>query len=86
VEVQFNGQGWILHRMQWNSVVMSPKQLRGNNLKAWGQATSTVWLALQLQSWDSLPLPCGHCFTKGDAWGLQKGSALLQPHIQMLLP
>lgn len=75
MEVQFSGWGWILDRMQWNSLVMSPEQLRDNNLKAWGQATGTLQLALQLQSWDNLLLACGHRFTKGDAWGLQKGLA-----------
>lgn len=43
-----------------------------NNPKFWGQAISALWLALQLQIWNSLPLPCGHCSAKGSALGLQK--------------
>lgn len=44
-----------------------------NSPEVWGQAVSALWSALQLQSWNSLPLPCGHCSAKGNGLGLQKG-------------
>lgn len=46
-----------------------------NNPEVWGQAMSALWSALQLQSWNSLPLPCGHCSAKYSAMDLQKGLA-----------
>lgn len=44
-----------------------------NSPEVWGQAVSALWSALQLQSWNSLPLPCGHCSAKGNGLDLHKG-------------